>query len=431
MSNVTIVGTQWGDEGKGKIVDWLSSKAEIVVRFQGGNNAGHTINIGKRIFKLSLLPSGIIRGKLSIIRNGVVLDPWELKKEIQSLKKKNIKIDKTNFMIAENVHIILPYHKKIDEINENYRGKQSIGTTRRGIGPAYEDKVGRRGIRLGDLFDKKKLLKKIEFLSKYHNIRLKAAGFKIIRSKNIFNELKNISNFILPYSTPVWKLLNKASLKNKKILFEGAQGSLLDIDFGTYPFVTSSNTLSGQVLLGSGFNKSSNNYSLGISKAYTTRVGNGPFPTELNDKTGEYLGNIGKEFGTVTNRKRRCGWFDAVLVKQTSILNGLNALAITKLDVLDGLDKIKICIGYKIKGIKIDYFPLREDQVNSIKPIYKTLMGWKSSTKGINKFDKLPSNAKKYIKIIEKYTGCKITIISTGPERNETILLEDPFNSSL
>lgn len=427
MSSVVVVGVQWGDEGKGKIVDWLSSKADIVIRFQGGNNAGHTLQLDEKVYKLSLLPSGIIRGKLSIIGNGVVLDPWALKQEIEILNDQGIIINKKNLLIADNVQIILPFHKKIDEINETSRGSNLIGTTKRGIGPAYEDKVGRRGIRLCDLINKKELMKKVDFLTSYHNIRLKAKNVKLYKSKEVYNDLIKISDFLTPFSSPVWKIINEANKKNKKILFEGAQGSLLDIDFGTYPFVTSSNTLAGQIYLGSGFGDRNSNYILGVTKAYTTRVGSGPFPTELKNSIGDHLVKKGKEFGTVTNRKRRCGWFDSILVRQVAILNGLNSLAITKLDVLDELKEINICIGYKYGKEEIDYFPSGAEIQYAITPIYITLPGWQSRTAGINKWSKLPKNAKNYLKTISKITKCKISVVSTSPERNDTILLENPF----
>ena len=427
MTNVTIVGTQWGDEGKGKIVDWLSGEADIVVRFQGGNNAGHTIQNKGKVYKLSLLPSGITRGKKAIIGNGVVLDPWSLKKEIEMISNEGIIINKENLIIAENIHLILPIHKKIDEINEISRGSNLIGTTKKGIGPAYEDKVGRRGIRLCDLYNYKELSKKLENLIAYHNVILKSKKIPNFDSNKILNELIEISKFLIPFASPVWKYINKASSDNKKILFEGAQGSLLDIDFGTYPFVTSSNTLAGQINIGSGLGKNQQNYVLGITKAYTTRVGSGPFPTELKDSIGETLTERGNEFGTVTNRKRRCGWFDSVIVKQTAILNALDALAITKLDVLDNFDILKICIGYELNEEKYDYFPFDTEVQKHIKPIYLSLPGWVSSTVGINKWDNLPLNAKNYIQKIEEQTNCKVAVISTSPEREHTILLDKPF----
>ena len=429
MPSVTVIGTQWGDEGKGKIVDWLSAKANIVVRFQGGNNAGHTIQIKNKIYKLSLLPSGIIRGKLCIIGNGVVLDLWALKKEIKSISKLGIKINDKKLMVAENTPLILPIHKIIDEINEKIRGSDSIGTTKKGIGPAYEDKVGRRAIRICDLYDRKELKKKIDDLIKFHNYRNLKFKNKRFNSKEIYNNLIKISGFIKPFTKPVWKILHEATKKNKKILFEGAQGSLLDLDFGTYPFVTSSNTLTGQIYLGTGVNSKYKNYLLGITKAYTTRVGKGPFPTELKNFVGEYLVNQGKEYGTVTGRKRRCGWFDAVLVKQSVILNSLDSIAITKLDVLDELKELKICTHYMYKNKKIDYFPYSQKIQSNLKPIYIKLPGWNKSTAGINKWSDLPKNAKKYLKKIQELVNCKISIVSTSPERDSSILLEKIFNS--
>ena len=427
MPSVTIIGTQWGDEGKGKIVDWLSSEADIVVRFQGGNNAGHTIQIDKDIYKLSLLPSGIVRNKLCMIGNGVVLDPWELKKEIETLSTQGIKINNKNLFIAENITLILPFHKDIDEINERTRGSKSIGTTKRGIGPAYEDKVGRRSVRLCDLLDKENLFNKIKMLAEHHNVRFKEAKLNTINIETVYKKILEISKFLTPFSFPVWKLINESQNRDKKILFEGAQGSLLDIDFGTYPYVTSSNTLAGQMFIGSGLGINKSNYVLGITKAYTTRVGNGPFPTEINDSIGDYLSSKGKEFGTVTNRKRRCGWFDSILVRQSVILNGLNSLAITKLDVLDDLENIKICVGYKIDNKKIDYFPSSISLHKNLKPEYIDMPGWKTSTLDINNWDKLPLNAKNYLKKIEELTKCKIAVVSTGPDRNSTILIEKPF----
>ena len=416
----TIVGTQWGDEGKGKIVDWLSSKADIVVRFQGGNNAGHTLKIKEEIFKLNLLPSGIVRGKKCIIGNGVVLDPWALDQEIIKLTHQNILIDTSNLLIAENICLILPLHKIIDELNEIDRGEESIGTTKKGIGPAYEDKVGRRSIRLCDLANKEQLRKKISSLIAFHSIRLNHFNKKVDEEK-LFSDLLDIYNKIYKYSAPTWKILNDLGKKNKIILFEGAQGTLLDIDFGTYPYVTSSNTSSGQIFAGSGFGIRDNHQIFGITKAYTTRVGSGPFPTELNNNIGDLLVAKGQEFGTVTKRKRRCGWFDANLVKQTLQINGVNDIVLTKLDVLDHLNEIKVCIGYNIDGIDYDYLPFDENLQKNVTPIYETFQGWESSTFGITKWSDLPLNAKNYIKFIEKIVETDISIISTGPERNQTI----------
>ncbi|MFL2510435.1 MAG: adenylosuccinate synthase [Alphaproteobacteria bacterium] len=416
----TVIGTQWGDEGKGKIVDWLSSKAEAVVRFQGGNNAGHTLKIKKKVFKLNLLPSGIIRGKKCIIGNGVVLDPWALQEEILKLKKQGIKINSKNLQIAENICLILPLHKILDSINESNRGKESLGTTKKGIGPAYEDKIGRRSIRLCDLSDQKILKRKLDNLISFHSLRLKKSKTNI-NVKRILKDLVSIYKTLKKYSYPVWITINKLGKKNKLILFEGAQGSLLDIDFGTYPYVTSSNTSSGQIFAGTGLGIKQNNKVFGITKAYTTRVGAGPFPTELNNKIGDYLGKQGKEFGTVTLRKRRCGWFDANLVKQSVIISGVENIVLTKLDVLDELDELKICIGYRINGKKFDYLPFGENLQSKVKPIYKKIQGWRKSTYGLTKWSDLPAAAKNYIKAIEKIIGVDIAIISTGPERSQTI----------
>ena len=416
----TVIGTQWGDEGKGKIVDWLSSKAEAVVRFQGGNNAGHTLKIKKKVFKLNLLPSGIIRGKKCIIGNGVVLDPWALQEEILKLKKQGIKINSKNLQIAENICLILPLHKILDSINESNRGRESLGTTKKGIGPAYEDKIGRRSIRLCDLSDQKILKRKLDNLISFHSLRLKKSKMNI-NVKRILKDLVSIYKTLKKFSYPVWITINKLGKKNKLILFEGAQGSLLDIDFGTYPYVTSSNTSSGQIFAGTGFGFKQNNKVFGITKAYTTRVGAGPFPTELNNKIGDYLGKKGKEFGTVTLRKRRCGWFDANLVKQSVIISGVENIVLTKLDVLDELDELKICIGYRINGKKFDYLPFGENLQSKVKPIYKKIQGWRKSTYGLTKWSDLPAAAKNYIKAIEKIIGVDIAIISTGPERSQTI----------
>ena len=416
----TIIGTQWGDEGKGKIVDWLSSKADVVVRFQGGNNAGHTIKIDEKVFKLNLLPSGIIRGKKCVIGNGVVLDPWALVNEIDNLKKQGLDINSNNLIIAENTCLILPIHKMIDEINELSRGNEIIGTTKKGIGPAYEDKVGRRSIRLCDLNDYDLLQKKIKNLVKFHNPRLKEYG-KIIDEKKILEDLFNIAEYLFKFSFPVWRLLNELGKKGKYILFEGAQGALLDIDFGTYPYVTSSNTSSGQIFSGTGFGLKENHRVFGITKAYTTRVGSGPFPTELLDSLGEHLGEKGQEFGTVTKRKRRCGWFDANLVNQSVKISGITDIVLTKLDVLDEMEFIKICVGYKINDKQYDYLPFNELEQKLIQPIYKTLKGWQESTFGIQNWKNLPKNAQDYVLFLEKLIDSKISIISTGPERNQTI----------
>ena len=429
MKNVVVVGSQWGDEGKGKIVDWLSDQADIVVRFQGGHNAGHTLVIDGVTYKLRLLPSGIVRkNKISIIGNGVVVDPWALLEEIKEIKSKGVDVNKDNFIISESASLILPFHREMDEIREETAGKNKIGTTRRGIGPAYEDKVGRRSIRVMDLRSESNLDHRLETVLLHHNAIRKGLGKKIYKKNDLKKELLKIAPEILKYSQPVWLKIDEFKKKKKKILFEGAQGILLDVDHGTYPFVTSSNTVAASAATGSGCGPNTIHYVLGITKAYTTRVGEGPFPTELNDKIGKLLGSRGKEFGTVTSRKRRCGWFDGVLVRQAITISGINGIALTKLDVLDELEKIKICVQYELDGKKIDYLPAAvEDQIK-IKPIYKTFPGWKSPTSGIRNIEKLPENAKKYISAVEDFIGAKISSISTSPEREDTILLENPFD---
>ncbi len=428
MSNVAVIGAQWGDEGKGKIVDWLSEKADVIVRFQGGDNAGHTLVVNNITYKLRLLPSGIVRkNKISVIGNGVVVDPWSLLNEIQQMKKLGIKITSKNLYIAENATLILPMHKELDGIREDLKSKEKIGTTRKGIGPAYEDKVGRRGIHLIDLASKKNLSKKIDMILFHHNIIRKGLGKNQIDKKKIINDLRKISSKVLKYSQPVWRKIEEFKKKRKTILFEGAQGVLLDVDHGTYPFVTSSNTVAGSIFAGTGCSPDTVNYILGIVKSYTTRVGRGPFPTELKNQLGEKMGNRGKEFGTVTNRKRRCGWFDAVLVKQSCIISGINAIALTKIDVLDEFKDLYICVAYKLNGKKINYFPSSlEDQIK-VKPIYKRFDGWLKSTSGVKQWKKLPKNAQKYVSFIKKFCNVKISSISTSPKREDTILLENPF----
>ena len=429
MNNLVVVGCQWGDEGKGKLVDYLGEKADIIVRFQGGNNAGHTIVIGEKTFKLSLLPSGILRDdKLSIIGNGVVLDPWALKKEIDLLEKMGITISKNKLMIAENVSLILPFHKELDSLRENLAGAKKIGTTGRGIGPAYEDKVGRRSVRLSDLNNPILLRARLERSLAHHNVLMKGYSKPEYSISQIEDRLKEISSFISKFSISVWQELDDKKNKNKTILFEGAQGSLLDVDFGTYPYVTSSNTLAPAASIGSGVSAKRVNTVLGIVKAYTTRVGEGPFPTELvNDKVGEHLAAVGHEKGTVTGRDRRCGWFDAALVKQTCILNGVDGIAITKLDVLDGLKELKICIGYKINNKSYNFLPTGADLEKGIEPIYEIFEGWHECTVGISSLEKLPKNAIYYIKSIEKYVGCPAYIVSTSPNRNDIIEIKNPF----
>ena len=428
MPNVTVVGAQWGDEGKGKIVDWLSEKADVIVRFQGGHNAGHTLVVDGITYKLKLLPSGIVRkNKISIIGNGVVIDPWALLDEIKQIEKLGIRITNKNLYIAENATLILPLHRELDGIREDAKNTDSIGTTRRGIGPAYEDKVGRRGIRVMDLANKKNLSKKIDMILFHHNSIRKGLKKKLINKSKLLRDLNKISSKILKYSKPVWKKIDELKKKNKIIVFEGAQGMLLDIDHGTYPFVTSSNTVAGAAAAGSGCGPDTIKYILSIVKAYTTRVGEGPFPTELKNEMGNKIGKKGKEFGTVTNRKRRCGWFDAVLVKQSCTISGTKGIALTKIDVLDEIKDLYICVAYKLNGKKIDYFPSSlQDQIQ-VKPVYKKFNGWLANTSGIKKWNDLPQNAKKYIKFIKDYCGVKISSVSTSPKREDTILLENPF----
>ena len=428
MKNIVVVGSQWGDEGKGKIVDWLSDQADVVVRFQGGHNAGHTLVIDGVTYKLRLLPSGIVRqDKISIIGNGVVVDPWALLEEIEEIKSKGVDVNENNFIISESANLILPFHKEMDEIREDEAGKKKIGTTRRGIGPAYEDKVGRRSIRVMDLISESNLDHRLDTVLHHHNSIRKGLGKKIYKKDKLKKELLKIAPKILKFSKPVWLKIDEFKKKQKKILFEGAQGILLDVDHGTYPFVTSSNTVAANAAIGTGCGPNTINYVLGITKSYTTRVGEGPFPTELKDATGKLLGSKGKEFGTVTSRKRRCGWFDGVLVRQSVKISGIDGVAITKLDVLDELEEIKMCIAYKLNGEQIDYFPASSINQLKVKPIYETFEGWKTSTKGINKFNDLPENAKKYLERIETFINAKISSISTSPERKDTILIENPF----
>ena len=428
MKNIVVVGSQWGDEGKGKIVDWLSEQADVVVRFQGGHNAGHTLVIDGVTYKLRLLPSGIVRkNKISIIGNGVVIDPWSLLDEIKEIKTMGIQVDTNNLIISESANLILPFHKEMDEIREDAAGIGKIGTTRRGIGPAYEDKVGRRSIRVMDLRSESNLDQRLQSVLLHHNAIRKGLGKKIFEKNQLKKDLLKIAPNILKFSQPVWLKIDQFKRQKKKILFEGAQGILLDVDHGTYPFVTSSNTVASSAATGTGCGPNSINYVLGITKAYTTRVGEGPFPTELKDETGELLGTRGKEFGTVTSRKRRCGWFDGVLVRQTIKVSGIDGIALTKLDVLDELDEIKMCVLYELNGEKIDYLPAAVEDQLKIKPIYKTFTGWKTSTNGIKNLDELPENAKKYIFAIEDFIGSKISSISTSPEREDTILIENPF----
>jgi adenylosuccinate synthase len=430
MTNVVVVGSQWGDEGKGKIVDWLSERADIVVRFQGGHNAGHTLVIDGKVYKLSLLPSGIVRkGKLSVIGNGVVLDPYALLAEIDTLAKQGVEVTPQNLKIAENVPLILSLHRDLDRHREGAHEGLKIGTTGRGIGPAYEDKVGRRALRLMDLADEKTLPQRIERLLAHHNALRKGLGLTAISVESVREEVIKVAAKLLPFMATVWQILDQARHHSKLILFEGAQGAMLDVDHGTYPFVTSSNTVSGTAASGSGLGPSALGYVLGITKAYTTRVGEGPFPTELFDATGEELGTRGHEFGTVTGRKRRCGWFDAVLVRQSVVTNGMHGIALTKLDILDAFDEIKICAGYELDGRRYDHMPAGQGLQARLKPVYETLAGWKCSTAGRRSFADLPAAAIKYVKRIEELIGAPVALLSTSPERDDTILVHDPFQA--
>jgi adenylosuccinate synthase len=431
MANVVVIGSQWGDEGKGKIVDWLSERADIVVRFQGGHNAGHTLVIDGNVYKISLVPSGVLReGKMGVIGNGVVIDPHALVAEIEMLKGKDVNVLPENLCIAENATLILSLHRELDALREDAAKKGTkIGTTKRGIGPAYEDKVGRRAIRVMDLANMDSLMDKIERLLTHHNALRKGLGEGEVSAQSIFDELAEISDKILPFRANVSRVLNIANKGGKRILFEGAQGTLLDIDHGTYPFVTSSNTVAGQAAAGSGLGPSALNYVLGITKGYTTRVGEGPFPTELFDDVGQYLGEKGHEFGTVTGRSRRCGWFDACLVRHSVAVNGITGIALTKLDVLDGLDEIKICVGYELDGEKIDYLPASQGQQARVKPIYETMEGWQGTTVGAQSWVDLPAQAVKYVRRIEELIEAPVAMLSTSPERKDTILVKDPFEN--
>ncbi len=428
MGNVVVVGAQWGDEGKGKIVDWLSERADVVVRFQGGHNAGHTLVIGGNTYKLSLLPSGVVRpNKLGIIGNGVVVDPWALIAEIEKLGKQGVAITRDNLRVAENATLILPLHRELDVIREEAAGSAKIGTTGRGIGPAYEDKVGRRAIRVQDLKNLATLEAKIDRMLVHHNALRAGLGKPLVEKLQLIAELTEIAPKILPYMDVTWDLLDQAYRDRKQILFEGAQGALLDIDHGTYPFVTSSNTVAAQAATGSGMGPRAVGYVLGIAKAYTTRVGSGPFPTELDDAIGEKIGERGHEFGTVTGRKRRCGWFDAVLVRQVCKVSGIDGIALTKLDVLDGFDEIKICVGYTLDGGKLDRLPAGQNAQARVQPVYETFEGWSQSTRGARSWAELPAQAIKYVRRIEELIGCPVTLLSTSPERDDTILMKDPF----
>ena len=427
MANVAVIGAQWGDEGKGKIVDWLAERADMVVRFQGGHNAGHTLVVGEKVYKLSLLPSGIVRGTPSVIGNGVVLDPWALKAEVEKLAGQGVTITPETLMIADNCALILPFHRDLDSLREDASGAGKIGTTRRGIGPAYEDKVGRRAIRVCDLAHLDALDSQLDRLTAHHDALRAGFGEPPIDRAALVEELRAIADFVLSFARPAWRDLNEARARGRRILFEGAQGVLLDVDHGTYPFVTSSNTIAGTAAGGSGLGPSAVGFVLGIAKAYTTRVGSGPFPTELEDATGERLGERGHEFGTVTGRKRRCGWFDSVLVRQSAAVGGITGIALTKIDVLDGFDEVKICVGYKLRGETLDYFPSHAADQAAVEPIYETMPGWQESTAGARSWADLPAQAIKYIRRIEELIRCPVALVSTSPEREDTILVRDPF----
>ena len=428
MANVVVVGAQWGDEGKGKIVDWLSERADVIARFQGGHNAGHTLVIGGKVYKLNALPSGVVRGgKLSVIGNGVVLDPWHLIKEIAAIREQGVDVSPENLLVAENTPLILPFHGELDRAREAQNGIARIGTTGRGIGPCYEDKVGRRVVRVADLADDETLQLRVDRALVHHNALRAGLGMEPIDREVILASLREIAPEILKYAAPVWKVLNEARRAGKRILFEGAQGSLLDIDFGTYPYVTSSNVIAGQAATGTGMGPGAIGFVLGIVKAYTTRVGEGPFPTELFDEDGQRLGERGHEFGTVTGRKRRCGWFDAVLVRQTCAISGVNGIALTKLDVLDGFKTLKICVGYEIDGVTYDYLPTAAALQAKVTPIYEEMEGWQESTAGARSWADLPAAAIKYVRRVEELIQCPVALLSTSPERDDTILVTDPF----
>ncbi len=429
MAGVVVVGAQWGDEGKGKIVDWLCNRADVVVRFQGGHNAGHTLVVGNTTYKLALLPSGVVQGKLSVIGNGVVVDPWALSEEIAKLEAQGVRITPDKLVLSDQACLILPFHRDLDAAREAQAGAASIGTTKRGIGPAYEDKVGRRALRVADLADPESIALKIERLTAHHNALRSGLGLPEIDVAQLKRELAEIAPKVLPYAQPAWRTLDAAFQQSKRVLFEGAQGVLLDIDHGTYPFVTSSNVVAGQASAGSGVGPGKITYVLGLVKAYTTRVGAGPFPTELNDAIGKKLGEIGHEFGTNTGRARRCGWFDSVLVRQSVALSGADGIALTKLDVLDGFDEVKICTGYKLGGKVIDYLPAGVKDQEAVEPIYETLDGWKEVTRGVRSSKDLPANAIKYIRRIEELIGCPAALVSTSPERDDVILMRDPFKA--
>ena len=427
MANVAVIGAQWGDEGKGKIVDWLAERADVVVRFQGGHNAGHTLVVGEKVYKLSLLPSGIVRGTPSVIGNGVVLDPWALKAEVEKLRGQGIDITPDTLKIADTCPLILPLHRDLDGLREDASGSGKIGTTRRGIGPAYEDKVGRRAIRVCDLAHLDELGPQLDRLAAHHDALRAGFGEPPIDRDALVEELREIAGFVLPFAEPVWRMLHEARARGRRILFEGAQGVLLDIDHGTYPFVTSSNTVAGTAAAGSGLGPGAVGFVLGIAKAYTTRVGSGPFPTEQDNAVGERLGTRGHEFGTVTGRKRRCGWLDAVLLRQSAAVSGITGIALTKIDVLDGFDEIAICTGYRLRGETLDYYPSNAADQAAVEPIYETMPGWSDSTAGARSWAQLPAQAIKYIRRVEELIQCPVALVSTSPEREDTILVRDPF----
>ena len=427
MANVTVIGAQWGDEGKGKIVDWLAERASCVVRFQGGHNAGHTLVIGGKTYKLTLLPSGVVRGTLSIIGNGVVFDPWHFREEVTKIAEQGVVVTPDVLHVAETAPLILPIHRDLDAMREDASGAGKIGTTRRGIGPAYEDKVGRRAIRICDLAHLEDLEPLIDRLCAHHDALRAGFGQPPVDRDKLLSDLREIADFVLPYSRPVWVTLNEARKRGDRILFEGAQGVLLDIDHGTYPFVTSSNTVAGTASSGTGVGPRGVGFVLGIVKAYTTRVGSGPFPTEQDNEIGELLGTRGREFGTVTGRKRRCGWFDAVLVRQSAAVSGITGIALTKLDILDGLDEIRICTGYMLDGKHYDYLPPHARDQARVEPVYETVEGWQGTTAGARSWAELPAHAIKYIRRIEELIECQVTLVSTSPEREDTILVTDPF----
>jgi adenylosuccinate synthase len=428
MANVAVIGSQWGDEGKGKIVDWLSERADVVVRFQGGHNAGHTLVIGNQTYKLSLLPSGVVRGKLSIIGNGVVVDAWALLNEIDKIKAQGVNITPETLKVADTAALILPLHGALDQARETAAGAAKIGTTGRGIGPAYEDKVARRAIRVCDLAEESTIAFKVERLLAHHNALLRGLGLPEVKPEELTAKLKELAPKILPYAAPVWQMLDDARRNGRRILFEGAQGTMLDVDHGTYPYVTSSNTSAGMAAVGSGLGPSAVGYVLGITKAYTTRVGSGPFPTELTDEVGQLLGERGFEFGTVTGRKRRCGWFDTVMVRQAIKVGGITGIALTKLDVLDTLHELKVCVGYELNGTKLSHFPAAMSEQAGVKPVYETMAGWRQSTRGARSWAQLPAEAIKYVRRIEELIEAPVALLSTSPERLDTIMVRDPFS---